>query len=260
MKNYILFIITLIGFQTSFAQDLLTKQAPLPCLNKHFSIVAHIVKLGSGSDDTGVKISDIEKAIKKMNVNFEPICVSFDICKFDTIDNFLYDNLSDLDWTEMKTQFNEDRRINMYFVSATAEEGVCGFAQLNGINTYDDGGIVILKEQCLTPNVVTHEMGHYFNLLHTFEENGVELVNGSNCNTQGDKVCDTPADPFDPSDTMTEWVDENCVFIDATHLDANGEYYRPDVGNIMSYYDCKCGFTHGQYLRMAKAAESSETW
>jgi hypothetical protein len=34
---------------------------------------------------------------------------------------------------------------------------------------------------------LTHELGHFFNLDHTF--NGC----GTNCSTQGDKVCDTPA-------------------------------------------------------------------
>ena len=34
---------------------------------------------------------------------------------------------------------------------------------------------------------LTHELGHYFNLDHTF--NGC----GTNCSTQGDKICDTPA-------------------------------------------------------------------
>ena len=34
---------------------------------------------------------------------------------------------------------------------------------------------------------LTHELGHFFNLDHTFNS-----CDGSNCNTSGDKVCDTP--------------------------------------------------------------------
>ena len=258
MKKYLFIILTFSIIHVNFGQDLLTKQSPLPCLNKHFSIVAHIVALDANRK-TGVKIADINAGIAALNKNFEPICVSFDVCKIDTIDNFLYDDLSKQDWKEIQVQFNEDRRINMYFVTGIELEGVCGFANLNGIHQYKDGGIVIRKGQCLNAETISHEMGHYFNLLHTFAGNGIELVDGSNCETQGDMVCDTPADPFDPKDSETIWVDDKCTFI-ATMVDANGAYYQPDVGNIMSYYECKCGFTHDQYLRMAKAIQSSETW
>ncbi len=260
MKKYIFQILLLLVIQVSFGQALLTKQSPLPCLNKHFSIVAHIVAMDN-MGTTGVQIATIENAISTLNKNFEPICVSFDICKVDTIDNYLYDNLSIQDWKEMQVQFNEDRRINMYFVTdATVKQDFCGFATQGGINTYNEGGIVIGKGICLSANAITHQMGHYFNLLHTFEGNGTELVDGSNCTTQGDLICDTPADPFNPKDSLTVWVDKDCIFIDADHLDANGAYYQPDVGNFMSYYNCKCGFTHGQYLRMAEAIKTSEMW
>jgi hypothetical protein len=38
-------------------------------------------------------------------------------------------------------------------------------------------------------------MGHNLGLLHTFEEPPKEYVDESNCNTAGDLVCDTSADP-----------------------------------------------------------------
>jgi hypothetical protein len=101
--------------------------------------------------------------------------------------------------------------------------------------------------------VMQHEFGHYFGLPHTFEGSGAELANGSNCTTAGDLICDTPSDPYVDGDDPNSYVDGNCKFI-SMKKDANGQYYDPMVGNIMSYYSdaCVCGFTHDQYMKMAK--------
>src|SRR5690606_24351055 len=42
--------------------------------------------------------------------------------------------------------------------------------------------------------VLTHEVGHGFNLPHTFNGDGgnSSCPNNNNCTTQGDYVCDTP--------------------------------------------------------------------
>ncbi|CAM4340111.1 zinc-dependent metalloprotease [Flavobacterium terrigena] len=43
---------------------------------------------------------------------------------------------------------------------------------------------------------VTHELGHFFNLDHTFASNGCNPAN-ANCATEGDRVCDTPRLTFE---------------------------------------------------------------
>ena len=96
---------------------------------------------------------------------------------------------------------------------------------------------------------LVHEMGHYWGLEHTFEGNGTELADGSNCETEGDGFCDTPGDPYVPFTPSSEW-ETDCIF-DWMGTDANGDFYDPDVGNIMSYYDCACHFSYEQYLHMA---------
>ena len=91
-------------------------------------------------------------------------------------------------------------------------------------------------------------MGHFFGLYHTFEtSNGVELVNESNCVTAGDLVCDTPADPG-----LSNTPSPDCQLAPYI-MDVNGQWYVPQIGNVMSYYseDCTCGFTTGQLERMA---------
>ncbi|MEM8909477.1 MAG: M43 family zinc metalloprotease, partial [Bacteroidota bacterium] len=119
------------------------------------------------------------------------------------------------------------------------------------ITNLTSDGVVITKENL---DEIPHEMGHYFGLLDTFEGSGTELVNGSNCETEGDLVCDTPADPYVPGQPIENYVnvDLGCRFINP-QTDANGDPYAPLVGNTMSDYpnECDCGFTNGQYLRMA---------
>jgi len=105
---------------------------------------------------------------------------------------------------------------------------------------------------------MTHEMGHVWGLPHTFAGNGVENVDGSNCETAGDGICDTPADPYNPNVDNITWQN-GCEFV-FEGLDANGQFYQPDMGNIMSYYGCDCGFTRGQYLRMASLIQNSSLW
>jgi len=83
---------------------------------------------------------------------------------------------------------------------------------------------------------ISHEMGHYFGLKHTFEGNS---CNENDCETEGDKVCDT--EPHDNSSGDVENCDEysECGT-------------REPVENLMNYAGKDCGniFTPGQKIRM----------
>lgn len=233
-------------FFTLFSSPVKAAKDPLPCLNKKFTIIVHIVKDSLGA--TNITEQTILDNIAGMNTYFTEICVSFEVCEFRYIDNFQYDFLNVTpEWDKLQIKYHESNRINMFFVTDTDAPYLKNFATLAGITNLDDGGIVMLK----TANILTytHEMGHYFGLPHTFETaNGNELVDGSNCATSGDGVCDTPADPYAGVENLN-----GCRFI-GTAKDANGDYYDPDVSNIMSYYDplCTCNkFTHGQFVKMA---------
>ncbi len=102
--------------------------------------------------------------------------------------------------------------------------------------------------------VLIHEMGHYLGLYHTHGKTNLgttdELVNGSNCLTAGDDVCDTPADP-----NLYTTMGSNCTYIGTT-LDANGQPYTPNTRNHMSYAQpgCRNQFSVGQMNRMAYTA------
>jgi len=104
---------------------------------------------------------------------------------------------------------------------------------------------------------MAHEMGHCLSLIHTFEClrntsgncTSWECPDGSNCNTAGDRVCDTPAD--DPAQL---WSSSPCAYTGGNSITCNGSTlnYNPLTNNIMSYadWDCRNTFTNGQKTRM----------
>lgn len=85
-------------------------------------------------------------------------------------------------------------------------------------------------------------MGYVFGLYHTHQGTAVnsvgcpELVNGTNSNTCGDLISDTPADPNirgnNPVVSCTTWT--------GTLTDANGQLYKPNLRNYMSYTRANC--------------------
>jgi hypothetical protein len=140
-----------------------------------------------------------------------------------------------------------------------------------GIDTWNQGratGIIsrscviggkVLGADLLLTNVLAHEVGHCLGLFHTHHgtiEGGPcnELVNGTNCSTCGDYVCDTPADPF-----LNFNVNSSCNW-NGSGNDSNGDPYAPDTRNFMAYTlpSCMSNITIGQANRI-KAAISSST-
>jgi len=124
--------------------------------------------------------------------------------------------------------------INMYYVNTiTKTDGstIGGYAYFPG--SHDR--IFIANSNVFNGTTVTHEMGHYLSLYHTHStSNGVEYVNGSNCEYAGDQLCDTPADP-----NLLSQVDYYCNYT-GNDVDPNGQFYDPDPTNIMSYSNSSC--------------------
>jgi hypothetical protein len=97
-------------------------------------------------------------------------------------------------------------------------------------------------------NTLTHEVGHCLGLYHTHETGlgyeKVDRVGGcTNCESAGDLLCDTPADPgLDIMGLMN-----NCTYVGAL-MDGCNDPYTPDPMNIMSYApgNCTSYFTEGQ--------------
>lgn len=245
--------------------SLLDKKESTTCLDREFTVMAHLLR------DTFQNINstpaNIEAALDLVNVWFEPICVSFRLADVDTIDNFQYDepeSMNELD--QLWSNHNDPYRINLYVVTNTGFVGPEPvFATFEGVLLNDEGGVLIqFAELNDDPLWLVHAFGHYFGLIDTQEEMGVELVDGSNCETNGDEICDTPADPLDPSAPfggLGIYFNASCRFI-WNSLDANGDYYVPQTGNALSRYPtfCWCGLTFEQFEHMAGVIARSGLW
>ena len=136
-------------------------------------------------------------------------------------------------------------------------------------NTYLSIDDDALSGECCS-GVLAHEVGHCLGLYHTFEwywgptyQNQVKekvprTGNCVNCETEGDLLCDTPADPhelasFPGMDTtyLLVWDHITNCALDTIVLDICGEPFAPDETNVMSYFpdSCHTNFTTGQGLR-----------
>jgi len=213
--------------------------APTQCLNKRLSLAIHIVT--DSLNNPNITQADINTGLATLNADFAPICLSFFVCKQDTIYNYKYYQFDQVKETpEVHNLYEVHNMINVYIVGSIVPAPEAGFAS-------SGADYMVLTHSCVTDGKCwSHEMGHFFSLAHTFDvSGGAELVNESNCATAGDQLCDTPADinPAPVSNTC-QWTGSN--------VDANGDYYTPIIGNIMSYHPapCKTPFTVGQLNRM----------
>jgi len=247
MRKQIFTLFLFLGTLTIFSQT--DSVNSLPCANRRFAILAHVFL--NQNLDTGITKAQIETFVDDLNNAWEPICMSFYLCEMRVHGNYnfsIWDD--DRNKDEAIAIYGETNVINVYMMDSMGFPPAGGYASLAGISSTDDPFVAIKKT--LGSGVWIHEFGHYFGLEHTHEtRHGLELVNGSNCSTAGDKICDTPADPF-PNGS----VQSKCKFVSSA-IDANGNKYLPLVENYMSYWDCACRFTRGQYLKMFSTYSSN---
>ena len=137
--------------------------------------------------------------------------------------------------------------INVYVVNTLVLEGnaVCALSSF----TWSPAQGIVIDADCLgafsNSTTFPHEIGHYFDLLHTHETaRGRECVDGSNCLTAGDQICDTPADPG----LSSQNVDGNCAYIGSETDPCHGDPYAPDPRNLLSSapVNCRDRLTPGQ--------------
>ena len=214
-------------------------------------IKAHIIRNTDGSG--GLSESDLMDALDIVNNFYANAGLNFFLCEgINYIDNTNLYNFSSAEEVSMTSAHGVDNAVNIYFANSVTSNGnsVCGYAYLPFGNNPRE--TIMMVNSCTTNGAtLTHEIGHFFGLLHTHGPSNTtltdELVDGSNCSSSGDLVCDTPADPQLSNSNVTN----DCTYIPLIR-DANKELFAPNPRNIMSYSrsSCRTELSPQQYARV----------
>lgn len=210
---------------------------------KWIPVFYHIITKSDGTGGVGYK--SIFETHCEINQAYNQFDIGFFIEGIDTIKNTtLWEYQNQFLGYQAFGQYNEPNVCNVYINGNLP--GLCGFATFPG--TAPSGGGIFMDDGCLGTGTTTfhHEMGHYLGLPHTFEDSdGIEFVNGSNCNSAGDLFCDTPADFL---------ADRTPCPYNGTQTDPNGDLYATVIDETlyMSYFldECTNRFSNQQEAEM----------
>lgn len=240
-------------------------------------IVFHIVHTGAG-EETNISDEQVMSQLDVLNEEFADSKIQFCMASRDPDGNptngitrydyswneeymlngvsngqFVNSGVPHEELEELAGCWNPSEYINYYTVSEIngndGFNGVQGFAYLGPTGDCRDGIICLYN---VTGNVGTlkpgrelgftgvHEMGHHLTLWHTFS-NSNDCVE-TNCETQGDQVCDTPP-------TLTNYSCDVSFGDCPDALTENFMDYTPET--------CRESFTVGQAERMHNCLQTS---
>jgi len=198
-------------------------------------LTVHLVESVQGV--SGLNNDNIQNIINTVNRNFSDAGVEFFLCGAPR--NISGDqSFTRTQTSELNAKEHEPNTLNIYFVEdyITESGGLAGFAFFPWTFTPKERYVTLSWNVQSVAGLLSHELGHFYGLYHTHERFfGLEYVNGSNCNTAGDLMCDTPADY---NLLNSQFLGGCLVFTDLSDL--NGDIYRPDPSNIMSYARSEC--------------------
>jgi len=235
--------------------------------SKKFSLMIYIVN--SRGDISSAEKQRIRTTIDYLNIAFSKTLISFDIKSINAIASDLFiDDLMTQDYQpylNFSATHDSPDHISIYIfdigrdLCTTTENSIrCGRTGgfsfiLSGITN----NIVLSKFDLEDHKILAHEMGHFFGLYHTFEEQqfGKDDFEGD-CGVLGDCLCDTPPDPGPAYEVYVNY--SLCEMIDHKYNKIHD--YKPMLNNFMSYYKpCylqQYEFTQGQIEVLNIAANS----
>ncbi len=164
-------------------------------------------------------------------------------------------NTQDMDLKNL-VRWDPLRYINIWVVNEICSGnncGVAGYAFLPASHGQPEDGVVIesnfMGSSPSNTSVLTHELGHYLGLYHTFEGG----CSNNNCLLDGDQICDTPPDQSTVRVDCNEVV--NSCNTDVNGSDINNPFLVDENDLFNNYMDysrlaCYSAFTSGQADRM----------
>jgi GEVED domain/Pregnancy-associated plasma protein-A len=230
---------------------------------KKIAIKAHVIRQSNGLG--GVTQANLLSVIDTLNKQYIGANIQFFLLNNQA--NYINDDAyvafnPDTEQT-LCAKYDVNNAINIYFVREFTN-GIGGYAYFPDTKKNTNRLFVYYANvEDMIKRVVPHELGHYFGLYHTFQDSWdsrlgefVTRGEGSNCSYTGDMICDTPADPYGK---ILFFGGVKCDF-DYDFTDVNGDKYRAQTGNMMSYYrGCGNFFTSGQHRFMTYGVQKRLT-
>ena len=199
--------------------------------NQCFSIRLHTM-CTPGSDSNEKTAELFGKNMPYVNVKFQEGNLAFKVGKTVNINK---PELFEIDPTKVENlrklcvgnQY-DPHCINIYIVDKIVSSGTGTESGHSSFPTDPYNVIFLRKEDASNANTVAHELGHFFGLVHTFENFG------QNDNRIGDDgFDDTAMDPYPfPLSNGLKICDVNNIF------NVGGINYSLPIDNLMSYYEC----------------------
>ena len=226
---------------------------------KLIPVTYHVLQDDDGSN--GISTEQIESTMERVNQHYKEAGIEFFQCG--ATQYHLSTALNDFDKGTDDAGidgFHVSGTVNIYFANAVTSTsgGICGYAYFPSNKHY-----TVMKNSCAyNGTTFEHELGHYFNLYHTHQTFGGVLESVArptegkpyNCDTQGDRLCGTEADPSLSGVSLT-----NCI-PSGLGTGPNGDPYRSDARNIMSYAgtkSCRTLFSEDQLALMNNTANNN---
>ena len=219
-------------------------------------LAIHIVRYSNGTG--GIPQPILTEKLDSLYSIMSQALFEFSVYKTDYIDSDYFANINTYEKAnELRLANAIDGCINIYFVPQMFLNGLSSFSsRIQDPGLFSEQGIIVRNGAPFT--TLPHEMGHYFDLFHTFEiyfgyENIARAGGCANWNSKGDFLQDTPADPS--GRVSFSCINNNCEWDPLKALPPDGcgqTNYNPLTNNMMiTELDiCRTSFTQNQKDRM----------
>lgn len=144
------------------------------------------------------------------------------------------------------SRWPRDQYYNIWVVNkingnnGTSGSFVAGFAYTVPAPANVDGCVMLATQANVNKITLVHEIGHSFDLLHTFQGGNTVCPPNTNCNTDGDEICDTEPHII-PNNFACQTTGTN---------PCTTQPWGTVAYNFMNYTNCQNRFTAGQRTRV----------